>query len=380
MSTVNDAALKDAIQMIESLQKRYNPHVEEFDQKRTQEFFERTGQTFDFGSDFAADRMKDLLDAKKAMFSKYESPTWFSVVSRLSGDIEREIYQKSEFAGHKKIVFGTLNTGRINGMAIGIDNPEYHVILLESGLFGFANLLAKGLAQSFPMQETDGGAAHFSTDLTKVTERLQSDQDLSWRIIDLVLAYVIAGNPHAAKPYLPQKEYVLLLSIWRDAIEYFVLGHEYGHAINGDLEKKEDGAGEDFRDMPPGWIQEFKADYVGCVVTLNILSKAGYNPSLSYAGIEAFFLGVELIERALAMLQNRKINEEGTVSHPPAAMRREALRYWLQEALPKEESEAAIGLAKIFEEVLDLIWTRLEKVIAEVRNDGGSAHEKWSNY
>jgi hypothetical protein len=378
---VIDAARADAIQVIETLQQRYTPGVKEPDSEFSKEFFKKMTAGIGLPDNFEAEYQSNLLDVKKRMFSRYENPTWFMLVSQFSERIEKALDKQAPDKKRKKILFGTLHTGRINGVAIGTKNPEYYVILLESGLFGFANLLAKGVAQAFPQGEKKSdGSFSISTEMDKVKQNIQADDDIATRLVDLVMAYIVAGDPHAARPYLPKKEYVALISIWRDAMEYFVLAHEYGHAVSGHLEASPATATSEGNEIPSSWKEEFEADYVGLVTTLNILMEDRLSPSLTYAGVEAFFLGLELIERALAVFQGREIREHGTASHPPAMMRREAMRHWLRQGLPEQESKSAIQLADIFQEVIELIWPRLEATLREGQRRGARIHPIWTNY
>jgi hypothetical protein len=323
-------------------------------------------------------RKDDVIEKRKKMFSRYESPEVFWILVNIVEDIET-VVQNFKGSNSKNILFGSLATGDINGVAIDFENPEYFIVLIDDGVIGFANLLAKGLAQTFPLESEENGLLRFHADIESVAERINSDTSLSYRLIDLVLGYVVGGSPHKAEPYIPSRKYIGLLSVWRDAMEYFILGHEYGHARLGHLDSRlvalihRDG----YDELPASWQQEFEADHFGLVVTMSCLSKQGFAPSLSYAGIEAFFCGLELIERTLAQFRGEEFSDQGTSTHPPAQLRRAALRKGLEHLVDSEENNSAIGLAGILEKVLDLVKPQLQKVVDDLIQNGIKPHDKW---
>src|SRR5260221_5359099 len=85
------------------------------------------------------------------MYSRLENPIWMSQASKLIGRIDSVLASRGDTADHKKIVFGTLGTGDVNGMAVGFDNPEYQIIVLDDGVFGYVNLLSKAILMALPL-------------------------------------------------------------------------------------------------------------------------------------------------------------------------------------------------------------------------------------
>jgi hypothetical protein len=377
---MNIDARAEAIATLEELQRNvwrdHEPTEEKL--KSVKEYIEQVKAALGWDDQAEKEYELELLEKKKKLFSKFEPVEIFLVLSNLVEKIETVVDTFKNIKNKKKILFGSLSTGDVNGVAIDFRNPEYSIVLIDDGVLGFANLLSKSIAHAFPMKSNAEGL-QFSTDIELVKERIAGSSDLSFRLTDLILAYIISGNPHHARPYPPQKEYAGLSSVWRESMELFILGHEYGHVRLGHLDSQlkamihHDG----YDEIPASWQQEFEADHFGLIVTLACLAKNGISPSLGYAGIEAFFFGLGLLEQTLSQFFEVEFVDEGSSTHPPASLRREMLRRGLADYLEESERDAAIELARVFEAVLGLMAPTLRDIAAEVIKGGAKPHEKW---
>ena len=166
-------------------------------------------------------------------------------------------------------------------------------------------------------------------------------------------------------------------------METFVLAHEFGHARLGhlrELRSETSAAGAETPTLPVNWEKELHADHFALAVTLSVLAEDGYGVSLTYAGIEAFFMGIELIERTLSLFCGVAHSDQGDASHPSAVMRRAALRIGLEKFVPGKESKNAIDLATILERILDTIVPRIAQFVASAKQEGLAPHRKWSGW
>lgn len=151
-------------------------------------------------------------EAGKASPTKYENPQWYTIIRSMVGEIEKSMELRNIISA-KRPLFGTVPSGKLNGVAIGIDNQSHHLILLEDGLFGFANLFCKVIAQALPLSEDrEEGMIAFSSDVDEVRVHLRENHIHVQRLADLLVGYVVLGHPHRAKPYLPNRTASLL---WR---------------------------------------------------------------------------------------------------------------------------------------------------------------------
>jgi hypothetical protein len=312
------------------------------------------------------------------MFSRYEDPIWVMAVDPIVRAIEEALTASGDRGG-KKIVFGTLATGDVNGEAIDFDNPEYCVVLIDDGVFGFANLLAKALAHMMPLKDGGGDGLDLDTDPVRIEARINSDTHLFPRFAELFANYAVNGDPHTTPEYYPAAEYISLTSAWRDAMEFFIFGHEFGHVRLGHLE------GATRRLIPRGgytgiavnWDQEFDADRFGLRVTLGCLRERHGNPAVTCAGVEMFLRGLEMFDRAVAEFFGREYNDEGSDTHPPVGLRIDSLRVAMRDHLHEAERQAAALLASRVDGLFRTMWPPLKEEIGALLAQGTKPHRKW---
>jgi hypothetical protein len=292
----------------------------------------------------------------------------------------------------KRPVFGTLSTGRVNGMAVDFASSKYQIILIEDGLLGFANLFAKIIAQMFP--PTQGTEEHlaFSTEPSQVKANIDAQPIIARRLFDVVAGYLIYGNPHAAEQYLPTAQVMALSSAWRPAMEYFVLGHEFGHCSAGHLEQgrrqlsalsvegNDQMSGELRLEeiLPLDWKQELEADALGLAIALSVMNKAHrFPPNLTYAGIESFFSCIDLMERGGSILTNGTRSTRLSSTHPPAEIRRQALRIGLRHMAGDDQANGCIQFADQMGVGIEYAWQKIEGKFLQMHRDGIRPGARW---
>jgi hypothetical protein len=240
-------------------------HTEERARFRRDEFSEQCKQLFSTSAEE---------DQDEVPLSRFEDRNWFTLTSRIAADIEKA---DSAEGNTKHVLFATLPTGDINGSAINFSNPEYYVVAIDDGVFTFAMLLSKSLAQIFDGSESNGS---LSLEFDSIDSKVPRNSTFFFRMSDLVLSYIVGGHPEAAIPYLlPDR--IGTQTMWTNVIEYFIIGHEIGHARLKHLERQLNRRMIDrdyFQEIPLDWQQEFEADEFGVWVTLRCLSHI-YRPS-----------------------------------------------------------------------------------------------------
>ena len=317
-------------------------------------------------------------------FSRYEDPMAHFWLQKMRGEVQAAC-ERIDLKLPKEPVFGLLQTGRINGIAADVDNPDYYLILIDDGILGFANLLAKVVAACFPVAENTDGGLTFRTDAESIAAERVRNPEPGQRLFDLLTAYAVQGAPHAAQPYLMATKHLRLVDIFRDAMEFFIFGHEYGHCAAGHLVgaprkhmQMAESGGEDFRMlMPDSWEKELEADFFGLVLGLNVMQSQGYSPSLSYAGIELVFTGIDFMQRTLSILEQGEERDRVLDSHPPALYRREAIRQHTERLFDPELRTAALGLSDVVTECLEFYWRSAARVLRQMHENGVRPHARW---
>ena len=331
-----------------------------------------------FSEQEAREFFADIRSTQEQMYTRFENPIWLSRAIDLTRKIDAVLTDRGAMADHKKIVFGTLRTGDVNGMAVEFNNPEYQIIVLDDGVFGYANLLSKAILMAFPLIETAPGQFEISSDRTSIRKRIDGDPMLFVRLAELILNYLVNGDVFAAPQYFAPISYVNIHGAWLDAMEYFVLGHEYGHCRLGHFQKPAQIIPhQSFDEVAFKWQQEHEADAFGLGVLFDCMGHDPHRRQIAYAAVEAFFAGLELIHRSLAKFADIEPLDEGSPSHPPVAARRKALREALREHVDAAEYEASIAFADGVHEIVDIMVPQLDKEIVTQRANGLKLHSKW---
>ncbi len=312
----------------------------------------------------------------------YQDPNWYSLLINLTTEVEKVLQDRTLTLEHLPL-FGTLPTGQVNAMAVAVPASQYYLVLFEDGLFGFANLASKVVARVFPLKEDEekDGMIGFSAQDEHWRQELQAHPEIPQRFLDLIFAYVVGGNPHAAKPYLLDKTYQTFAGILRDAMEYFVVSHEYGHLVKGHLRGDNHhrsllgGAATEV--LSTSWQQEFEADAFGLDIMLAVMMKQGFDLSLSFWGADFFFGCIDLVERAVATLRSGRVEETLSPSHPPTLLRRQFLQQVLKNSVSPEHAEGPLGLSDIVYQILQDLWKISEPVLQRAHRDGVELAPAW---
>lgn len=294
--------------------------------------------------------------------SRFELPSTAGTLVRLQGLIE-DTHDTARWPGPRPLI-GTVHSGRVNAMAVAIDSPAYYLVLIESGVFGFANLFAKAISRAFPLDPgTDGRPAGHSADPRRAIACINADdaqgEELRHRFLDLLLAYAVHGDPHHAAPYFNEPEREFLHAGLLDGMELFVLAHERGHAFMNHFER----AGT--RPLPDGgeaseylssWQQEFEADGFGLTIAAGALARFGFDPAFAFAACCSFLAGMEVLLRTVDMLDTGAVAEHGTPTHPPPGMRAQMLRDYVVGTTGIGPEDGYFATCKALLDVIEAYW------------------------
>lgn len=310
---------------------------------------------------------------------------WFTVMQNLMDDIEAVLESRTPDQKPEKILFGSLPTGRVNGMAVPVPGSSFNLILIDDGLFGFANLACKAIATAVPIVPgTDGRGDRVDFSARDWRKRVGDNPAIAERMYDFLVAYVLKGHPHFAKPYLPDSTHQALGAILCRSVETFIIAHEYGHCMAGHLDgstSKPLHAIQSFGDVdgiPTSWKQEHEADLIGCDLTVNALPK---ERGLHYAywGTEAFFVFAELIHRTQSMLQFGQVAlHTESETHPSLQQRAGVLRAYLTKKYPEKEAQLAFYFADVIKDIAEECWNMMEGAFAAMHRDGIRPQRDWS--
>jgi len=252
-----------------------------------------------------------------------ENAMWYSVLKDLSKDVFAAARIMNCNLLEYDVALGTLPTGNINACVLPVPTGGL-IVILNQGLFTFANLMAKAVAVFFPLLDKDGDGVSFSTDEKLIDDRINSNDDGHEKFIDACAAYFATSEPAAATPYILKSKQCFISDILRHSSELFVVAHEYAHIFlkhfssNKTIKQKFFTEDIDEDCCYTEWNEEIEADLLGCQIALVHNLTHGLDPALSYFGIEFFLSCMSILEDGL------HINTFET--HPPSYLRRQILR------------------------------------------------------
>lgn len=351
-----------------------------FDEQFILNFYKELGPKNDQSFEEFKERLfEEQRELQELTPTKFEDPNWYGLVHGMALKIE-QVVKSLGYEFKSKPLFGTIPTGRVNGMALKIPNSSYCAILIEDGLFGFANLMCKAVARVFPFIKTDNGMMTFSTDEAAWKSELNSSDVIKDRFFDALFSYLVGGHPHMAEPYLPERNYDSFTSLLRDSMELFILCHEYGHIISGHLDsdgKKSMIAGVEDEEVFLSWSEEIEADVRGLELFLNVRANDGYDLALSFMGADLFFGCIEAIEKSVAILKNGTDETSLSATHPPVSFRREALRKALRRSFTEEQLEGVFNLSDTAYSIVGALWKGSEERLIRAHNNGVHPSPGW---
>lgn len=320
------------------------------------------------------DQVLRLRNAYDARPTKLQDPVAYMALLALADRVSKRI--RTTIGPVIIPIMGSLPSGRLNAMAFIVPETRDHVVLFESGLLGFANLFTKAIAQLFEVESFAEG---------KWKARLQQAEgpgveNAADRLVDVLQAKAIRGEPLAAKPYLLDGQHQCVADILRDAFELFVMGHEIGHVCLGHLSEAtviRSAIGDrQVDEVNYGYECEFAADRFGLGVAMNAATE---DPRLLFCGSDMFFVGIDLLERSVSILaygEEKPLSRSRT--HPPINRRRDGLRRELMSRLDNATAQEIVAFSERLSAQVEKAWHSRVHVWHEMRRDGIQPALKWA--
>jgi hypothetical protein len=341
----------------------------------------------------------DLVDKAVKEFdfdpsSPFQQPEDKTIIPEIVNELESGIRAnglESHLLPKDRPIFGTLRTGEVNAMTIKVPNANEFVVVLEAQLFIFANLIGKALAPAFAITERG-----LDLNYERLESRLSENHEVTNRFAEVALAYAQHGQPNLAPQYVAEPAHGLFAANLAYSMERFVIGHEYGHVVNGDLS---DGsthlrralAGHDVETFDYSWKQEFRADQHG--LTMSMLSairpdraatgSAAMNLLYASGGGDLFFTATDIMDRATSLLRTGDETRTKIGSHPPSADRRilhrECLKILMSRRLRARDDdlEAFVRFSRCLELAAEHLWSRTRPLIANAHDAGVRPAADW---
>lgn len=248
-------------------------------------------------------------------WSRYERPDR----RRRLGELVVRIEQGAAKCGYeisRRPVVGTLPTYDVNARAISGPPGEGHLVVFDSGMFNFSTLLGRTAGQAIDARPGSDGAS-----LTFNPQRLYRERGYDRALIrqwaDLLFSQTILGTCAYCEMVQVAPEHAPFADQLREAIDTFILAHEYGHVILGHTDLYGSG-----RSLEPeeAHAQEFAADGVAFAIC-----KAWGGSLWACLGASVFFYGREGADLAANVFLTGEARGSASSTHPAAAARRRTI-------------------------------------------------------
>lgn len=282
-----------------------------------------------------------------------------------------------------------LRTGQLNAVSMPVPrSSEAYLLLFEQQMFEFIDKLSSTVAWATPpdrLADMNSGPG-LRMSVRDITERIEAVPEIAYRFASIVITYTIDGRigPIFDDSLVPPPDYAGLAGQLRTSLMFFVLGHEYSHVTMGHLDTASSCKGilpaAEFKALVYSWQQELDADFHGMLLSLYTIA-----PEFKFAflGSGLFFDAMDVMDRAVALLQTGDENARQLGSHPPAYRRKQNLRECLSmlaEAFPAHAAgpmRAALELEEVQGEIIRLLWERARPILLTLHRAGTRPAHKW---
>jgi hypothetical protein len=350
------------------LTKRYGLNFENKIKKYdTQEFYDFIEKGLQDKIDLTEDtkyeleaQLKNLLYDTTFLNTEYESPGEWFILSTLFENIKKIFPTETALP-----YFGIISSGEINAEAYFIKDLAVKLILLEGELLTCGNLLCKILAQSIPL--TNDYSFSFSCQKADVYEHL-NNQITTDRFNDFFYNST-KHHPSKSKQYFLGKDSLEhLTQLLLDSLEYFVIGHEYGHIYLNHFDSGElksislNETNKDLLKISLSWEQEFQADIIGAQIII-AMDKEGKKFPFSILGPDILF-NFYHFKNIFSNDEESKLRQESD-THPAPFERKKLVREYVLSQYSQKDKEILFHTYKLVDEIFEYHIENYKKYNAE---------------
>jgi hypothetical protein len=153
-------------------------------------------------------------------------------------------------------------------------------------------------------------------------------------------------------------------------MEFFALGHEYGHIIYNHLDNafSQKLSINDFEvdEINLMWKQEIEADILGLDLSILWMKKMYTDPVTWTSGPYVFLKVLELIEDLTKIF---KPNQQNT-THPPAHLRIKFLKEYIDKTAPSELKPRILNALDNYDLLMDIYKNMLSPLLLKEKESG----------
>jgi hypothetical protein len=302
-----------------------------------------------------------------------------SAAARIKGGID---------LGPLRPLVGHLQTGQLNAVSMRVPGRSgAYLVLFEAQMQLFASTLSEAVASALPHPTNANGELAFDISVRGVTERIEANPEVADRLAEIVAIYALTGRIEHTEPFPVRPDYFKLASLLSTSLQYFVLSHEYAHILMGHLDTTTARKGvlpvTETKALVYSWEQELAADLLGMVLSINARTDCDtVGLTGSFWGIGLYFDALDVMDRAVALLETDDRERPPARLAPPSNLRKQRLCDSLSELGGGNTANAktvrtALELVEAQGVIIRLLWERTRPVLLGLRRSGVRAAPKW---
>lgn len=309
--------------------------------------------------------------------SDYEDPYQY-IRLRL---VEDEIRQAAKDLGHAVPAYpriGTIMSATFNAEVWALPGTYQRIVLFNYGILYFYEALIRCCVRLLKWKKVfQGGSGTYEIDQQHALEVIESEGVVVEFFQD-VLTEVLEGELDFSKwPSFPKPEAHMtgLDSGLRNAIWLFLMGHEYGHLIHGDLDSRDQS-----EEISVKWMKEYMADARGFELMNQVVGEK-YPIDFTHRVIAAAlcFAGIDLIYRSVSYILDSPYPSADS-SHPPPIERWQHLsKVIYQNSEDKELSLSAFGFGSAMADIVEVLFAYSDSVHEKLRRTPDKIASGWAN-
>lgn len=270
-------------------------------------------------------------------------------------------------------IVATSVTARANGTAFRIPFNQRAGILIDDGVFSFCSNVSRYAANLFD-HSIEGNASHLTFKPIVSSEASRHSEDYSW-FRNCLLPTILKGHHFDAKIQKVDRELTRVYSAFLMGMEYFLVGHEYGHVAAGHfgasnaIETHRAIGDHEVVELATRHEEEFEADRIGIDLALRALDKPQLEP-LHTVGVFLFLFFAEKLVLANRVLTYGTDKPTGLGSHPSAIDRISKIIEHRKNHGIIEATKQAQAIVEDLDKFLARNWDIFELEIGELHESG----------
>ncbi|WP_410675310.1 hypothetical protein [Amycolatopsis sp. cmx-4-68] len=291
-------------------------------------------------------------------------------------------------AGDRPLV-GFLLTGQLNAVTMPVPGSADHLVLFEDQMMLFIVELSSTIACSVRRDHPTctGDGPFFKVTADAMREQIAAHPEIAVGFANSVIGYAVTGRIKLSAPDRLTPDNARFADELSAALMYFVLGHERAHILLGHLHTAEVRTGvlpdAEAEALVYSWVEETEADLLG--MQLSMIAGTNYGKldfALAFLGISLFFDALDVMDRAVALLQTGDENALQLGSHPPAHLRKQYLGESLVRSAPDDNRftlnvRRALRMAEAQSEIIRRLWECTRPDLLDLHQRGARAAPTW---